>query len=131
MSAFCRAGLGKRTCKPYKQGLDAVGLLNLVLAPLLPSSVTPGPTTSKPLSKYTCSWWNTATPSAQLEMVQRIRNMNAKQVQGNDRAVAYGSTLKDNAAKQLFDGRCTSGYSGGFALYKIYGAAAAFTAANN
>ncbi|MET3963371.1 hypothetical protein ABIE44_003305 [Marmoricola sp. OAE513] len=130
MSAFCKAGLGQRTCKPYKQGLDAVGLLNMVLGPLLPGNVKPGPTSTKPLSMYTCSWWNKATPSAQLEIIQRIRNMNGKQVQGGNKAVGYGSLLKDNAAKQLFDGRCTSGYSGGFALYKIYGAAAAFTAAN-
>ncbi|MCX6395660.1 MAG: right-handed parallel beta-helix repeat-containing protein [Propionibacteriales bacterium] len=131
MSSFCEAGLGKRTCKPYQQGLSGLGWLNATLAPLLAPSVKPGAPSSRPLSTYTCSWWNQASPSARLELVQRIRGFNAKQVQGDSSAVGYGSTLTDSAATQLFKGRCTSGYAGGFALYKIYGAAAAFTAANS
>jgi hypothetical protein len=132
MASFCKAGLGQRTCKPYQQGLSGLSLLNTVLAPLLSSSVKPGPTSTKPLGLYTCSWWNKASPSARLEMVQRIGRLNAGQVQGNStRAVGYGASLKDNAAVQMFNNRCTAGYAGGFALYKIYGAAAAFTAANS
>jgi hypothetical protein len=34
--------------------------------------------------------------------------------------------LTDGGAMQLFDDRCSTGYAGAFALYKIYGAAAAF-----
>lgn len=117
----CESGLGKRTCKPCKQGLSGLGPLIAVLAPLLP-----GPTNSKPLSMYTCSWWKKAGDSAQLEFVQRIRSFNAGQIRNNKKAVAYGTTFEDNAAKQLVDNRCTSGYASGFALYKIYEAAAAF-----
>jgi hypothetical protein len=130
MASFCSAGLGKRTCKPYQQGLTGVALLNQILAPLLPSTVKPGPASYKPLSMYTCSWWNKASPSARLEIVERIRHLDAGQVQGGSKAIGYGASLKDNAATKLFQGRCTSGYAGAFALYKIYGAAAAFTAAN-
>lgn len=132
MSAFCQAGLGKRTCEPYQQNLSGLTLLNAALAPLLSPTVKAGPTSTKPLSVYTCSWWNKATPGARLEMVQRIRNMNENPIQSsNGKAVGYGASLTDSAATHLFNGRCTSGYSGGFALYKIYGAAAAFTAANS
>jgi len=131
MASFCKQGLGKRTCQPYQENLNALSLLNATLAPLLSSLIQPSAPSTKPLSLYTCSWWNQASPGARLEMVQRIRNMNAKQVQGDSKAVGYGSTLTDSAATQLFKGRCSSGYASGFALYKIYGAAAAFTAANS
>jgi hypothetical protein len=131
MADFCAAGLGKRTCKPYKQGLSSLAsLLNATLAPLLPATVKPAPRTYKSLSLYTCSWWNKATASQKLEIVQRIRNLDGGTLDGNNR-IGYGATLKDNAATQMFNGRCTSGYAGAFALYKIYGAAAAFTAANS
>lgn len=131
MSSLCKAGLAQRTCKPYQQGLTGLSLLNATLAPLLSPAVKPGPTSTKPLSLYTCSWWNQASSGERLEMVRRIRSFNEGQVQGNNKAVAYGSSLTDSAATQLFKNRCTSGYAGGFALYKIYGAAAAFTAANS
>lgn len=131
MSSLCKAGLAKRTCEPYQQGLTGLSSLNAILAPLLSPLLKPGPTSTKPLSMYTCSWWNQAKPGARLEIVQRIRAFNENQVQGGNKAVGYGSSLTDSAATQLFKGRCTSGYAGGFALYKIYGAAAAFTAANS
>lgn len=132
MKTFCQSGLGTRTCKPYTNPLASViTLVQATLAPLLPADVKPSPKTSKPLSMYTCSWWNQSSKSARLEIVQRIRNMNGKQVQGTNKAVGFGSVLSDSAATQLFNNRCTSGYSSGFALYKIYGAAAAFTAANS
>ncbi|MFL6156447.1 MAG: hypothetical protein ACJ72D_10160, partial [Marmoricola sp.] len=131
MDTLCKAGLGKRTCRPYQGKVSGLAMLNAALAPLLPKAVAPSVRSTKPLSLYTCSWWNKASASDRLEMVQRIRHLDEGQVSGSRSAVVgYGANLKDDAATQLFNGRCTSGYAGSFALYKIYGAAAAFTAAN-
>jgi hypothetical protein len=120
---------GMRTCKPYAKQFTGIDLLYLLLPPT-PPKVAPAPKSSKPLSLYTCSWWRKAAPSQRAEIVQRIAHFDSGSVDG-DKRVGYGATLKDAQATKLFNGRCSTSYAGAFALYKIYGAAAAFTAANS
>ena len=62
--------------------------------------------------------------------MQRLRHFAGGTVDDGDKVVGYGNVLKDNAAMQMFDDRCSTSYAGSFALYKIYGAASAF-AGNN
>ncbi|MFL6060465.1 MAG: right-handed parallel beta-helix repeat-containing protein [Marmoricola sp.] len=126
---LCAAGeAGKRTCKPYASSLG-VNLLGTILGPVTPIPKA-GPPSFKPLGLYTCSWWRQATPAARSEIVQRIARFDSGSVDG-DKRVGYGATLRDAQAIKLFNGRCSTSYAGAFALYKIYGAAAAFTAANS
>lgn len=134
-SAFaqlCGTGAGgPRSCEPFTTQL---GGLSLFAPPMWATSkaaaVTPAARSTKPMSRYTCSWWRQADASQRLEIVQRIARFVGGPVQG-DRTIGYGATLRDDAAVRLLEGRCSTGYAGGFALYKIYGAAAAFSAANN
>ena len=44
----------------------------------------------------------------------------------DDALVAYGSVLPEERAAALFDARCAPRYARSFALYKLYGQAAAF-----
>ncbi len=123
-------GAGERTCSPYRQQFNGLSLLTMALSPLGDlSTSTPAARSTKPLSLYTCSWWNQADASQRLELVQRLRHFDGGTVDDGNQQVGYGSVMKDNAANQLFNGRCSSGYAGAFALYKVYGAAAAFAGA--
>jgi hypothetical protein len=126
---YCDANPEARTCSAYLLDILNLSFIDKLLAPLqqLPS-VTPT-TTSRPLSLYTCSWWRQADDSDKVGMVQRLRHFVGGPVEG-DELVGYGNTLRDGGALQLLDDRCSTGYAGAFALYKIYGAAAAFAAAN-
>ena len=44
------------------------------------------------------------------------------------RRYGYGAGMPDDRATKLFKSRCSTAYAGPFALYKLYGAAAAFSA---
>jgi len=123
---YCNANPGARTCAPYLLGIVNLSAVDQLLAPLkaLLPSVTPT-TSSRPLSMYTCSWWRQADDSERLGLVQRLRHFAGGAVEG-DSVAGYGNVLSDAAATQMFEDRCSTGYAGAFALYKIYGAAAAF-----
>jgi hypothetical protein len=126
---YCDANPGARTCSSYLLSILNLSFLDDILAPLKPApSVTPT-MSSRPLSLYTCSWWRQASESDQLGLVQRLRNFDGGAVVG-DKLVGYGNVLPDGGAMQLFDDRCSTGYAGAFALYKIYGAAAAFASSH-
>ncbi|RNL63666.1 hypothetical protein EFK50_07945 [Nocardioides marmoriginsengisoli] len=127
---FCAAGLGKRTCKPYKSQYSGLSILNDLVSALTPPKVAPAPKSNKPLSLYTCGWWRKANPAQKAELVNRLEHFVSGSVDG-DKRVGYGATLQPAQAAALFDGRCSTSYAGAFALYKLYGAAAAFTAANS
>jgi hypothetical protein len=62
-------------------------------------------------------------------MVERIRNFAGGPVDGT-KTVGYGATMSDARAIQFFEDRCGTFESGSYALYKLYGAAAAFSAQN-
>ena len=63
-------------------------------------------------------------------MVQRIQRYDQPQVYSGDGTTAYGhgAVMSQARAVQLFDDRCSTFQAGGFALYKLYGAAAPFSA---
>lgn len=131
---FCRAAAaGSRTCKPYRPLLSGLSWLFDILEPLLPSPQVDPIQTDARLSSYTCSWWRQASAGEKRGLTQRLGNWVGHGVDGNSgqkSLLGYGNVLSDDAATQLFDSRCSTGYAGGFALYKIYGAAAAFSSAN-
>lgn len=122
---YCNENPGARTCAPYLLDILNLSFLDKLLAPLKAAPLVPATASSKPLSLYTCSWWRQADASSRLGLVQRLRQFAGGSVDG-DKRVGYGNVLTDGGAMQLFDDRCSTGYSGAFALYKIYGAAAAF-----
>jgi hypothetical protein len=127
---YCDTNPDARTCSSYLLDIVNLSLIDKVidqlLAPLRGApSVAPTAETSQRLSSYTCSWWRQADDSEQLGLVQRLRQFAGGPVEG-DKLVGYGNVLTDGGAMQLFDDRCSTGYAGAFALYKIYGAAAAF-----
>ena len=130
---YCDTNAESRTCAPYLLDILNLSLIEQILAPLRPApdvtAAVTQPENAKPLSLYTCSWWRQADDSEQLGLVQRLRNFAGGSVDGDQR-VGYGNVLTDGTAMQLFDDRCSTGYAGAFALYKLYGAAAAFSAAN-
>lgn len=127
---ICRTAKSSRTCAPYDGTLGALTWLETVVESLSPKPVvTAAPKTDKPLSLYTCSWWRQADAEDRTEMVQRIRHFVGGAVEGDER-VGFGNVLDDERANQMFDDRCSTGYAGAFALYKLYGAAAAFAGAN-
>ncbi|HEX7716443.1 MAG TPA: right-handed parallel beta-helix repeat-containing protein [Marmoricola sp.] len=125
---YCDANTGSRTCAPYLLDILNLSFIDKLLAPLkaLLPSVTPAASSdTKPLSLYTCSWWRQANDEQKLGLVQRLRHFAGGAVEG-DKLVGYGNVMSNAAATQMFDDRCSTGYAGAFALYKIYGAAAAF-----
>lgn len=122
---YCDENPVARTCSPYLLDILNLSFIEKLLAPLKSAPLVPATASSKPLSLYTCSWWRQADTSAQLGLVQRLRHFAGGSVDG-DKRVGYGNVLTDGGAMQLFDDRCSTGYAGAFALYKIYGAAAAF-----
>ena len=103
------------------------------LQTLLPDTVVADPPGTDRLSTYTCSWWRQADASARAGLADRIEHWVGGPVDGaldgNSRA-GYGTTLTRNQAALLFDDRCSTSYAGSLALYKIYGAAAAFIGTN-
>jgi len=120
LAGICAAGLAPHLCAAYPQ--FAAG------APSAPrtSSVTPV-ATEGPLSLFTCSWWRQADAAHRRGMVQRISHFATMRVDGAT-PYGYGAGLSDDRATQLFNSRCSTAYAGPFALYKLYGAAAPFSA---
>ena len=126
---YCDANPGARTCSAYLLDIVNLSFIDKLLAPLKTAPAVVPTTSTQPLSLYTCSWWRQANESEQVGLVQRLRHFVGGAVEG-DNLVGYGNVLPNGGAMQLFDDRCSTGYAGAFALYKIYGAAAAFAAAN-
>jgi hypothetical protein len=59
-------------------------------------------------------------------MTQRIRHFAGGRVDGS-KATGYGAVMSDARAMQFLDDRCGTFEAGTYALYKLYGAAAAFS----
>jgi hypothetical protein len=134
-ATVCRSGLSPRLCKPYDHYLPIVDALKALAIQVQESSspfalanaaFTPGR-----LSSFTCDWWRKADNDHRLGMVQRIRNLAAGRINGSPGDAGnygYGAGMSDGRAAMLFDDRCSFFGAGPFALYKIYGAAAPFSA---
>jgi hypothetical protein len=133
LGSICGSGLAPRLCTPFTSALDSLlgGLQNLVTQVPNPlAGVAPAYTQGR-LSTFTCDWWRTADKAHRLGMVQRVRHYATLPVNGapGDGTLGYGAGMTDARAAALFDDRCSFFGAGAFALYKIYGAAAAFSAA--
>ena len=126
-ASICAQGLAARTCSPLLSALTLPSkqILALLKPPPVPTTATAS--TEDPLGTYTCSWWRNADDEEQLGMVQRIRAFASGRVDGT-KAMGYGAAMSDGRAMQLLDDRCNTFEAGSYALYKLYGAAAAFSA---
>ena len=131
-SSICSLGLSPRLCRPF---VGSVGGTPAILWPwdskassgatsagTVSSAVGPGR-----LSSYTCSWWRKADAAGRQAMVERIRHFDTLPVDGAT-SYGFGAGMPDARAAHLFDYRCSMAEAGPFALYKIYGAAAPFSA---
>ncbi len=126
---YCDVNQGSRTCAPYLAGILDLSFVEQLLAPLKQVQAVGTTVTDERLSAYTCSWWRQADASHKVGLVQRLRAFTGGAVVGDD-LIGYGNVLPNGGAVQLLDDRCSTSYAGPLALYKIYGAAAAFGAAN-
>jgi hypothetical protein len=126
---LCTTATGSRTCTPFLGDLGITSWVASALQTLMPDPAVAAPTGNLPLSTYTCSWWRQADATARAGLADRIQHWVGGSVDGNTR-VGYGSVLTRDQATRLFDDRCSTSYAGTLALYKIYGAAAAFINAN-
>ena len=128
-SAICAQGLASRTCSPLLSMLTkpAKDILDKLLKPPPALPAKAEASTEDPLGTYTCSWWRGADDEEKLGMVERIRAFASGRVDGT-KAVGYGAAMPDARAMQLLDERCSTFEAGSYALYKLYGAAAAFSA---
>ena len=78
------------------------------------------------LGLYTCRDWVHARSGLRTRLLARLHRWNGGAVEG-DGLVGYGSVLPDNRAAALFGNQCRGRAAQSFALYKLYGAAAAFS----
>ena len=130
LAGICADGLSPRLC----QGVSSLpAFLASVIGTARPtaaadrlSSVTPR-FSPGPLGTFTCSWWRRADAAHRLGMVQRIGHFATMRVDGPT-PYGYGAGMSETRATQLFDNRCSVAQAGPFALYKLYGAAAPFSA---
>ena len=125
-ASICAQGLASRTCAPLLSALTLPSkeILDMLKPPALPTTATASDEGA--LGTYTCSWWRKADEEEQLGMIERIRNFAGGRVDGT-KTTGYGAVMSDGRAMQLMDNRCQTAEAGAFALYKIYGAAAAFS----
>jgi hypothetical protein len=129
-ASICAEGLAPRLCEAFP---SLATLLLPFVAPDRPETVgttapkvTPRPSVGA-LSSFTCSWWRKADAAHRLGMVQRIRHFATMPIDGPT-PYGYGAGMSDSRATQLFNNRCSVAQAGPFALYKLYGAAAPFSA---
>jgi hypothetical protein len=118
--ALCRAMPQSRTCAPFTGATPG------------PVAVQPAPAVSfegrwarRALGLYTCRDWRRAGSGLRTRLLARLQRWTGGPIQG-DVLLGYGSVLAGDRATALFDGRCRSRSASSFALYKLYGAAAAF-----
>ena len=137
-AAICAAGLSPRLCGAYQARLPMATVFSWLsgtgtgtgagrskMTP--PQPVVAPATDTRPLGTVTCSWWRKADAAHRLGMVQRIRHYATQPVSGSA-PNTYGAGMSDTRASRLFEARCSTFEAGPFALYKIYGAAAPFSA---
>ena len=115
---LCRSLPQNRTCAPFV----ASGI-----APAAASSATDvrfeGAWARRALGLYTCSDWRHASRSLRTKLLARLARFTGGRV---DSEYGYGTVLSGKRAAAMFNARCRPGYARSFALYKLYGPAAAF-----
>jgi hypothetical protein len=125
--SICAEGFAPRLCQafPALATVFAVPRQSQTVEAAAPA-VTPAASQGR-LSSITCSWWRQAERAKRVAMVQRIRAYATGPIDGPT-PYGYGAGMTDERARKLFNSRCSTAYAGSFALYKLYGAAAAFSA---
>jgi hypothetical protein len=132
LAEICGAGLAPRLCSHQTDlwsslvgGIQEVS--QTMQSPVL--AATPVYTPGR-LSMFTCDWWRQASANQKLGMVDRIQHFATMPINGTagDRLLGYGAGMSTNRAALFLDDRCSMTQAGPFALYKLYGAAAAFAA---
>jgi hypothetical protein len=78
------------------------------------------------LNTYACEDWVRADPATRRAVVDKIQEFAGGNVSGERGVRGRGLVLDDEHAYSLFENRCRPSYAGGFLLYKLYTAAAAF-----
>jgi hypothetical protein len=132
LASICDVGLSPRLCSRYGSLLTEAASSVLVAAQdaasplaLAHPKYTPGR-----LSLFTCTWWRGADDDHKLGMIQRIRHMATARINGGpgDGKYGFGAGMSDGRAAMVLDDRCSTFQAGPFALYKLYGSAAPFSA---
>jgi hypothetical protein len=119
--ALCDSLPQSRTCAPFVATRSSTPLAAPAPAPVR----FEGAWARRALGLYTCRSWRRASIDLRTKLLARLRRWTGGRVEGNGLA-GYGTVLTDARAKALFDSRCSAPASGSFALYKLYGSAAAF-----
>ena len=132
LAAVCSSGLAPRLCSHvddyWGNMLGAVQSLGMLAqSPVLTAKPV---YTSGRLSSFTCDWWRGASADQKLGMIDRIQHYATMPINGDpgDQNWGFGAGMSTTRAALLFDDRCSMAEAGPFALYKIYGAGAAFSA---
>jgi Right handed beta helix region len=119
-TALCNAMPQSHTCAPFTGSVASP-----VAAPAPKSVGFDGAWARRALGLYTCADWKRARPALRTKLLARLRHWTGGAVEG-DTLSGYGTVLTDDRAASLFDTRCAPSYAKSFALYKLYGTAAAF-----
>lgn len=122
--ALCESLPQSRTCAPFVAS-DLSVSNPLRSAPTSSSVSFEGAWARRALGLYTCRDWNRASPTLRTKLLTRLSRWTGGPVHG-DSLIGYGTVLPDNRAAGMFDSRCKPRYAKSFALYKLYGPAAAF-----
>jgi len=129
-AGICGLGLAPRLCAAFTEISTLTSQYAAAAAAEPEKASSTGVTpiaTEGPLSLFTCSWWRKADAAHRLGMVQRISHFATMPIDGLT-PYGYGAGMSDDRATKLFNSRCSTAYAGPFALYKLYGAAAPFSA---
>ncbi|NYJ01466.1 hypothetical protein HNR19_002164 [Nocardioides thalensis] len=130
MAGICWLGLAARTCAPYDAETEPVESgrtwARSTELPAAYDGVEPVATQAR-LSELTCSWWRQADRAHRLGAVDRIEEFATGPIDGSV-PYGFGAGMPDGWAVRMFQQRCSMFEAGGFALYKLYGAAAPFAA---
>jgi hypothetical protein len=92
-------------------------------APATSSVRLEGAWARRALGLYTCGDWVHAKARLRARLLARLSHWTGGRADGS---AGYGTVLAGNRAARMFNTRCKPRYARSFALYKMYGTAAAF-----
>lgn len=119
--SLCRSLPQNRTCAPF---LGTAGI-----APVAPVGAPTshvrleGAWARRALGLYTCDDWMHARSGLRKRLLARLAHWTGGRADGS---AGYGTVLTGKRAASMFSTRCKPRYARSFALYKMYGTAAAF-----
>ena len=117
-TALCNAMPQSRTCAPFSGVTPSISY-----APAPKSVGFDGAWARRALGLYTCADWKRGGSALRTRLLARLRRWTGGRADGD---AGFGTVLTDREAASMFSNRCAPRYARSFALYKMYGAAAAF-----